>query len=161
MEDDITRFLRESNAIEDVWDDQSLRDAKRAWNYLFRRKTLSCDVILQTHKILMKNQPILEEEKGVFRRVPVWIGGREGKPWYVVPELMNQLCHNARDHKEWEDIKRDHIMFEKIHPFVDGNGRTGRIIMNWQRQRAGLQILIIEEAKKWDYYKWFNHINHP
>ena len=161
MEDDVTRFLRESNAIEDVWDEESLANAKKAWNYIFKLKTLSCDVVLKTHKILMGNQPILDEEKGSFRRVPVWIGGREGKPWYVVPELMAQLCKNSKDHKEWEDIKQDHIMFEKIHPFVDGNGRTGRIIMNWQRQRAGLQIMIIEEAKKWDYYKWFNHANHP
>ena len=161
MEDKITRFLRESNAIEDVWDEESLKDALKAWNYVSKLKKLSCEAILKTHKILMEHQPILDKEKGIFRRVPVWIGGREGKPWYAVPELMAQLCENSKDHTDWEDIKQDHIMFEKIHPFVDGNGRSGRIFMNWQRQHAGLEILIVEEAKKWDYYKWFDPSMHP
>lgn len=161
MEDDFTRFLRESNAIEDVWDEESLRCAKKAWKYVSKLKKLNCEALLTTHKILMQNQPILEKEKGSFRTVPVWIGGREGKPWYAVPELMAQFFENIKEHDKWEDIKRDHVFFEKIHPFVDGNGRTGRILMNWQRQRAGLQILIIEEAKKWDYYKWFDISAHP
>jgi len=155
MEDDVTRFLRESNAIEDVWDEESLQCALKAWNYISKLKNISCKVILRTHKILMENQPILEKDKGDFRTVPVWVGDREGKPWYTIPELVAQWGANTKGHVEWEDIKRDHVAFEKIHPFIDGNGRTGRILMNWQRQRSGQQILIIEEAKKWDYYKWF------
>jgi len=49
----------------------------------------------------------------------------------------------------------DHIHFEKIHPFVDGNGRMGRILMNWQRVKVGLQPLIIWASERQAYYAWF------
>jgi Fic family protein len=50
-----------------------------------------------------------------------------------------------------------HVQYEKIHPFVDGNGRTGRIFMNWWRINNGLPILVIHEGKEqWEYYKWFD-----
>ena len=52
-------------------------------------------------------------------------------------------------------IRNDHIGFEKIHPFIDGNGRLGRILMNWQRIQCGLDILVIWEIEKQEYYKWF------
>lgn len=155
MDTEVVDFLRESNAIEDVWDEKSLECSKKAWEYIIKRKKLTCEVVLNTHKILMENQPLLDKEKGNFRTVPVWIGNREGKPWFAVPELTAQWCENAKMHTEWEDIKRDHVMFETIHPFIDGNGRMGRILMNCQRIHAGLPILVIEEKKKWDYYKWF------
>ena len=56
-------------------------------------------------------------------------------------------------------IKDDHIAFEAIHPFIVGNGRIGRIIMNWQRDKVDkiLPILVIKESEKWDYYSWFTH----
>jgi Fic family protein len=50
---------------------------------------------------------------------------------------------------------RNHVKFEKIHPFEDGNGRIGRILLNWQRVKAGLPILTIYEKDKHAYYKWF------
>jgi fido (protein-threonine AMPylation protein) len=52
----------------------------------------------------------------------------------------------------WRDA---HVRFEHIHPFVDGNGRLGRMLMNWQRKQEGLDILVIEDAKKHEYYEWF------
>ena len=53
--------------------------------------------------------------------------------------------------------KKDRIWFEKNHPFEDGNGRTGRILLNWQRLQYGLPLLIIESYKKEEYYKWFDN----
>ena len=53
-------------------------------------------------------------------------------------------------------IKRWHIQFEHIHPFEDGNGRTGRILMNLQLRKRGLPIMVIHEGKEQsEYYKWF------
>jgi len=49
-----------------------------------------------------------------------------------------------------------HINFEKIHPFIDGNGRIGRMLLNWQRVKLGLPVLVIKESEKQEYYKWFN-----
>jgi Fic family protein len=54
-----------------------------------------------------------------------------------------------------ENWKDHHIRYEHIHPFVDGNGRTGRMFMNWERLKAGLPLLVIKESKKYDYYDWF------
>jgi len=59
--------------------------------------------------------------------------------------------------KNGKHIQLDHITFEKIHPFIDGNGRIGRIFMNWQRKKAGLPILVIKEAEKQKYYDWFTN----
>ena len=63
---------------------------------------------------------------------------------------------NSEINVDEETIEQDHIWFEKIHPFEDGNGRTGRILMNIQRLNAGLPLLIIHEGKEqMEYYKWF------
>lgn len=148
-------FLRESNAIEFVFDEESLHDAQSAWEFLKKIKHLTVKTILTTHHLLMVNQPISSEEIGSFRRRPVWIGGMEAKPWYAIPELVEQWVECANNAKSWEDIQHDHVMFEEAHPFIDGNGRTGRLLMNWQRQKLGLPILVIKEAKKDKYYEWF------
>lgn len=54
-------------------------------------------------------------------------------------------------------MKNHHVEYEIIHPFVDGNGRTGRMFMNWERLKGGLPILVIHEGEEQqEYYKWFN-----
>ncbi len=75
------------------------------------------------------------------------------------PELIDSLLYGWHiDHADAEtneDIKIAHVEFERIHPFEDGNGRVGRIVMNWQRLKAGLHVLVIREVDKLEYYKWF------
>lgn len=156
-------FLRESNAIEDIRDENSLKQACNAWRYLMQQDVLSVGVILKTHKILMLNQRgLLPNEKGYFRQVPVYVGGHSCMSWENIPKAVEGFIDRTifkvvGDEKLVADcIKYDHIHYEKIHPFVDGNGRTGRMFLNWQRIKAGLPILIIregEEQKK--YYEWF------
>ena len=145
-------FLRESNNIENVWDDVSLQQAILAWEYLKNKRKITIPVILKTHKILMKYQPIDEKYKGKFRQCAIYIGGREGKPWEFIPSIMSQWCIAINTSEEFQQT---HVQYEWIHPFIDGNGRTGRIFMNWQRLKLGLPISVIEEQKKWDYYEWF------
>jgi Fic family protein len=162
----VKKFLSESNNIEDVWDEDSLKQALYAWKYITSVKNLSIGTVLKTHKILMLHSGLLPSEKGYFRKVPVWIGGHEAKPWFVVPELMVEWIQQANETVQYADklrdkavlvqqIKDDHVFFESIHPFIDGNGRLGRILMNWQRVKVGLPIEIIYEKKKSQYYKWF------
>lgn len=155
MDNSVVEFLKESNNIEDEWDDTSLAQALYAWNYLIREDTLSVGAVLKTHKILMLHHKLMPDEKGYFRKVGVRIGQRFGKPHYAVPELIKNWVERANQSKTEDDIKTDHILYEEIHPFVDGNGRTGRIFMNWQRVKSGLPILVIKEAEKSEYYKWF------
>lgn len=152
---DDSLFLLESNKIEGIYDDASFIWAIEAWNYINKYKTLTVKRVLKTHAILMTQQDIRENEKGRFRMVPVWVGGREGKPWYILPHLVENWIRKVNRKRTEKQIKMDHIDFETIHPFIDGNGRMGRILMNWQRVRDGYPILIIREDKKQSYYEWF------
>jgi len=165
--EDIMEFLRESNAIEGVHDQDSLSHAAKAWYYLVGSKPLTEKVLLTTHKILMTNQCLKPNEKGYYRRVPVYIGGREGLDFTKINNAMKDCINTAidiskikktKENREFLDnlIKAHHVDFEKIHPFVDGNGRTGRMLMNWIRMKIGLPILIIHSGnEQLDYYKWF------
>lgn len=156
IDETTTRFLRESNAIELVYDNDSLKQAISAWEYVIEEKELTISVILKTHKILMLHQPLRPDRRGYFRRVGVRVGLRRGKPWKQLHELMFLWAEDNKGKKTEEKIRQIHIDFEVIHPFVDGNGRIGRILMNWLRLKNGLGILVIKENKKYDYYKWFD-----
>lgn len=146
-------FLEESNAIEDVFDADSLQQAVYAWEYLKEQKEMNMHIMCKTHKILMLHQPLYPDEKGYLRHCPVYIGGREGLPWRIIPTRLATCAMNMWLHpNNW---KEHHVEYEKIHPFVDGNGRTGRMFMNWERLKAGLPILIIKAEERGDYYKWF------
>ena len=153
MEKEINEFLYQSNLIEGVDDDASLKQARVAWDYLVEQKEMSPSVILKTHKILMLNQPLRPNERGYFREIPVYVGGRETLDWKVIEERMKILAMNMwLNPKNW---KRHHVEYETIHPFVDGNGRTGRMFMNWERLKEGLPILIINADERHEYYEWF------
>lgn len=152
----LIEFLRESNAIEQVYDDESLRRAGYAWNHIVKESKLSIGSILKTHKILMIGQPLRPNERGYFRQVNVIVGSHRAPDWQHIPELMMQWLLNHGDAATEDAIKIAHIEFENVHPFRDGNGRLGRIIMNYQRVKAGLPILVVKESEKWDYYEWFN-----
>lgn len=150
-------FLRESNNVEDEWDDLALQDAILAWEYVKEQEKLTQEVVLETHRLLMQSRDtISDKDKGVFRDRKVYIGGHEGKPFYIVPDLINQWLIEANERSnDEESIKGNHCFYEAIHPFLDGNGRSGRLFMNWQRIKVGLPILIIKEKEKFEYYKWF------
>lgn len=148
-------FLRESNAIEGVYDDDSLKQAKLAWDYLLTEKKLTPGVVLKTHKILMLHQPLKPDEIGYFRTVPVWVGEKEKSHYSNLMALTEMWCLGANLAETWLEIREDHIDYENIHPFIDGNGRTGRMFMNWQRLKTGLDILVLKEKEKKDYYAWF------
>ena len=93
---------------------------------------------------------------GKTRECDVWIGGKKKIfiSKYIFIEQLNDLC--AKILKEDMTSKEAHILFEAIHPFEDGNGRVGRILMNIHRLRLNLPILIIHTGKEQEkYYGWF------
>lgn len=167
-------FLRESNAIEGVYDEDSLLQAERAWKGLKEYKRMTVGAMLWAHKVLMLNHKLYPNEKGYFRRRPVYVGYREMLKPSQIEDAIKQLVLNINDavkngKKEseiWKEkiCKLHHIQYEAIHPFIDGNGRTGRMFMNWERLRLGLPVLVIKEGD-YTYYDWFrepitfNHFN--
>lgn len=154
---EVQEFIRESNAIEGVYDEESYQQAMKAWEYLMTQNVLTLDVIKETHKILMYYSDLEVDEIGQFRKIDVWIGKHKGfTPKSIEPMLQMRFCFESMRKippPEWQQL---HIIYEKIHPFVDGNGRTGRMFMNWTRvKRCGLPVLVIKESQRQEYYKWF------
>lgn len=162
----IDKFLTESNAIEGVYSHLALQQARWAWDYCISEDKLTPGVILKTHKILMLHQPLMPNEKGYFREVPVYIGGREAMNARNIHYAIENWCDRiekvrgvAYDTKDANEISKSlHIQYENIHPFIDGNGRSGRIFMNWFRLKIGLPVLVIEERRKQAYYRWFKNL---
>lgn len=162
-------FLKESNAIEGVYDEQSLKNAIWAFNFLMARDTIDPYLVLQVHEILMKDvgawsEPkLLPKYRGVIRDCDVYIGGHKGMHPDVIKKELELWCDKmnyksilSKNAIEYVISKDLHIEYEKIHPFVDGNGRTGRMFMNWYRIKNGIPILIIHEGEEqMEYYQWF------
>lgn len=149
------RFLWESNAIEREYGPIAFEDAVETWQIQSQEPIeVTAESILRIHRLLMRR--LNPGIAGRLREVDVWVGGRKGnKPAYLRADLVDWVEKYGRAKTETA-IKAAHIAFEKIHPFEDGNGRAGRIIMNLQRVRAGLPILIIHEGEEqYRYYDWF------
>ena len=152
---DVLKFLHQSNLIEGVTDADSLLQSYYAWDCAMERDELSTGLILRAHKIIMLHQPISPLHRGHWRNCAVSIGGEVACHYSTVDGRMVQWVNKWKLANLEEAIRQAHVEFEHIHPFVDGNGRTGRLVLNWQRVKAGLPILIIEDENKGEYYQWF------
>ncbi|HML02828.1 MAG TPA: Fic family protein [Candidatus Bathyarchaeia archaeon] len=113
-----------------------------------------------SNKLLLKwHGDIFRETKpdiaGQYRTFPVRVGPYIAPDWQKVKKLMSQLVAfmNESNLNPVEVAARAHYMFEKTHPFGDGNGRVGRLLMNYALWRKGYPMLIIEYKKRKSYYK--------
>jgi Fic family protein len=77
---------------------------------------------------------------------------------YLVPVLMERLVANLfRDKRHTiEKASLFHLDFERIHPFIDGNGRTGRLILNLMLMQAGYPPIDVKFADRRKYYACFD-----
>jgi Fic family protein len=150
--------IRQSNLIEGIDDHSQDRQSIAAWRWLEGQRNLSSAVVKRLHKVLTHTQKDLAEEyKGVFRPIQVRVGSHvPPKPEDVKKEMSRWL-------KEWKTLtpKEAHVRFETIHPFVDGNGRTGRMLMWWMEQRLGKQPTLLKADERWAYYDWFKGRGNP
>lgn len=133
-------------AMEYVFDDEQLQAG------------LSIELVLETHRLLMDR---LHHERGRFKSVDNVITGADfatAAP-SETPVIMKQWIDNVNYRMGLNGSREEiielacesHIEFERIHPFQDGNGRTGRLLMNYILLKEGMAPLIIEGREKGEY----------
>jgi Fic family protein len=114
-------------------------------------------VIKQIHSFILNDRPA---DRGVYRQAIVQIMGAVHTPPNPlhIPELMHKLLNSPK--KETTNIVRRaavfHLDFEFIHPFIDGNGRTGRLIANLELMKAGYPPIDIKFTDRRKYYDCFD-----
>lgn len=152
MVHDMALHIRESNLIEGVDDPHEDALSLAAFNRLMHDEKITPGVVLMLHERAMFTY--LPEHRGKLRDVPVWVGDQE----CPAPHLATEMLHNwvlDMEHYENLDPKEMHVRFEKIHPFVDGNGRVGRMLMWWHEIKLGRAPTLLLNSDKQDYYRWF------
>ena len=118
---------------------------------------LSESIIKQIHYLVLADK---REDRGVYRRVPVKIMGAKHEPVqpYLIQPKMEQLLEDYRNNTDHiiSRLARFHIEFEGIHPFIDGNGRTGRLLVNLELMKAGFPPIDIKFTDRIAYYNAFD-----
>ncbi len=142
-----------------------LRDVKEAEEHnrvflstLKKKEKISSNLLLKWHKDIFGQTK--QDIAGKFREHLVRVGNYLAPDWQDVPRLMKEFVYfilkNRTSMNPVELSARTHYRFEKIHPFADGNGRIGRLLMNYILWHKKYPMLIIEYKKRKSYYKALN-----
>lgn len=134
---------------------ESEKHVKVFLEMLRKKERLNQKLILKWHNELFgETKPDIA---GKFRTYFVTVGGYITPDWRKVKSMMNHLINfynkNKKQMNPVEIAARLHYKFEKIHPFGDGNGRVGRLLMNHVLWHNKYPIIIIEYKKRTAYYK--------
>ncbi len=135
------------------------KNHQTALNYLFgcvaKKEKISENLILKFHSILMNG---VRSDAGLYRNHGVRIVGVNlpTANFMSVPKLMLKVVSQAN--QKSDDIislsAKIHSVFEKIHPFSDGNGRVGRLIINFMLLAANFAPAVIHQEQKRSYYAY-------
>ena len=113
--------------------------------------------IKKLNQIINKN---IKETEG-FRTVQVFIQGSEhiSPEPEKIPNLMNYFVYNYNNDEQdiFTKIAKYHIEFEKIHPFEDGNGRTGRLLINYELLKNDLPPIVISKEDRVKYFEFLRN----
>lgn len=159
---DIKKYIKASNEIEGIYSKEEDAQSLLAWAYLEQLTTLSHTDIMRVQKMITLHQEDLKpNEKGYYRGmagndVNVSVGGRLAPEFSKVPELMQGWLTDI----PFMTPLTGHIRFESIHPFRDGNGRTGRMIYWFICKKRGIKPTYYnadEPKNREAYYRLFDH----
>ncbi|MBQ6422173.1 MAG: Fic family protein [Prevotella sp.] len=169
-----TRYIFETNTIGVTQEAVNINDIVETVNH-FRcidlviehaTDELSIDFIKELHRMLKTGTSDSRKDwfaVGDFKRLPNEVGGEETCPPEQVAERMEEMLSDYQSSKrQFEDILNLHVRFERIHPFQDGNGRVGRLIMFKECLCSGIVPFIITDELKMFYYRGlreWGHIN--
>jgi len=127
-------------------------------NIIKENEVLSLRLIKEFHALILG--PVDPEIAGQFKKFKNKIVGSSfetSDPIFVEEDLEKILKdYFSSTENAIEKIAKFHANFEKIHPFSDGNGRTGRLVMNFELMKAGYPICIIKNEDRLEYYNSLN-----
>jgi Fic family protein len=145
-------------SVREVYEAKNL---SRVINYIrdkSQEKEIDKELILLLHQMLIGG--INDEFAGRFRktgeyvRVGTHVAPAPEKVVSIIDDILNYYTNNL-DKYFLDKIAKFHLDFETVHPFCDGNGRMGRVLLNYQFLRLGLPMIIIRDKEKAQYYKSF------
>lgn len=168
LTEDQTRYIFETNTVgalkkyEGIRVDDVVETANhfRCIDYIIENanRKLSERMIKKLHFILKNGTSDSLQDwfaVGEYKKMPNEVGGMETTPPEKVPEEMRKLIKKYRARKvlDFHDLLAFHYEFERIHPFQDGNGRVGRLILFKECLRLNIVPFIIDEELKMFYYR--------
>jgi Fic family protein len=133
----------------------------RVINYIRNKSKeaeINKEIILLLHQMLIGG--INDEFAGRFRksgeyvRVGTHVAPAPEKVEPLIESILEEYANNLEKYFG-DKISKFHLDFETVHPFCDGNGRIGRVLINYQLLRLGLPVIIIRDKEKARYYKSF------
>ena len=170
---DQTRYIFETNTVGVEHEVLNVDDIIETANH-FRcidmiidnaQLTLSEKFIKELHLILKSGTSDSRKDwfaVGNYKKLPNEVGGRETALPEEVADQMKRLLklYNSKEEKTLDDILDFHVKFERIHPFQDGNGRVGRLIMFKECLKYNIVPFIIEDHLKLYNYRGLSEWNH-
>ena len=168
-----TRYIFETNTLGITTENTRIDDIMETVNhfrcidYIIDHATdrLTEAHIKQLHFILKTNTSDSQKPwfaVGDYKRLANEVGGEETVQPQDVHKRIKDLIsdYNAIPQIKFDDILNFHVQFERIHPFQDGNGRVGRLIMFWQCLQSGIVPFIITEELRLFYYRGIQNWGH-
>ncbi len=174
LSEEQTRLIFETNTV-DIEDNLSVDDIIETVNHFraidycidIAEEVLTEDIIKHLHYLLKsrtKAETLPWFNVGEYKTRPNMVGGiKTSDPKNVATDIQNLLTsYKEKAQISFEDIVDFHFRFERIHPFQDGNGRVGRLITFKECLKHKLIPFIIEDKKKYFYYRGLNEfLNEP
>ena len=154
----LEQMLSRNVSVREVFEAKNLARVTEYKRSKVKDSELNNDLILLFHQMLMGG--IDDAIAGRFRRRGEYV--RVGTHIAPAPEQVERMMGDI--HVEYssdldsyflDKIARFHLDFEVIHPFCDGNGRIGRVLINFQLLKLGLPRVIIRDSEKKTYYRAF------